>query len=269
MTDASDANRSHRQLMLGFNELSGGSAAELDAALLVAEVIDEQMDRARVQEHIQSLLAAAKSRGVMDLEGLLAFLRGQGFAQSSLEGVDLTHSSIDWLLQQRQGLPIVVAVLLITLAKALGLEAHGVNYPGHFLLRVQGDLVDPLALAVIDPNSLQMPKGYSQDQVLMKATPATLGFRMLNNLKAYYLRLGNWQATLAATDFQLAIVHEENELKSLVHFERGNYQQQMGDADAALASFLLCVETGEDPDVVARAQERISELTPQQDQPLH
>ncbi len=256
-------------LLEEFRQSSEGSVTELDMALLVANVIDENLDAGKARDGVQSLLDQAKSQGVADVEGLLAFLRGQGFAQSSLDGVDLTHSSIDWLLQQHQGLPIVVAVLIITLAHGLGLEAYGVNYPGHFLLRAQGDLVDPLSLAVVEPSSLQVPSGYDLGELSVKARPATLGFRMLNNLKAYYLHLGNWQATLAATDYQLAIVHNDNGLKGLLHFERGEYQQRMGAAEAALASYLLCLELGDDQALVDKAQERVDGLMAEDDRPLH
>jgi regulator of sirC expression with transglutaminase-like and TPR domain len=85
--------------------------------------------------------------------------------------VDLTHSSIDWLLQQHQGLPIVVAVLIITLAHGLGLEAYGVNYPGHFLLRAQGDLVDPLSLAVVEPSSLKRPQATTWMNCWLRPSP--------------------------------------------------------------------------------------------------
>lgn len=269
MQEADGPLSSRLALLEGFKQSSEDHVTELDVALLVARVIDEHLDGDKVREAIQSLLNQAKSYDVSDVEGLLAFLRGQGFAQSSLDGVDLTHSSIDWLLQQHQGLPIVVAVLIITLAKGLGVDAFGVNYPGHFLLRAQGDLVDPLSLAVLNPNSLKIPPGYSLEELLVKAKPASVGFRMLNNLKAYYLHLGNWQAMLAATDFQLAIVHEENALKALVHFERGDYQQQIGALEDALASYLLCLELSEDEVLVAKVHERIDGLTDKQNQPLH
>jgi regulator of sirC expression with transglutaminase-like and TPR domain len=247
MSETKKPQSSRLSLLEGFKQSSADSVTELDVALLVAHVIDEQLDAEKVRAGIQNLVDQAKSLGVSDVEGLLAFLRGQGFAQASLEGVDLTHSSIDWLLQQHQGLPIVVAVLVITLAQDLGLEAYGVNYPGHFLLRAQGDL----------------------DELLVRANTATLGFRMLNNLKAYYLQLGNWQATLAATDYQLAIVHNENGLTGLLHFERAECQQRMGDTEAALASYLLCIELANEEALVAKAQERVDALTARDDRPLH
>ena len=269
MSETKKPQSSRLSLLEGFKQSSADSVTELDVALLVAHVIDEQLDAEKVRAGIQNLVDQAKSLGVSDVEGLLAFLRGQGFAQASLEGVDLTHSSIDWLLQQHQGLPIVVAVLVITLAQDLGLEAYGVNYPGHFLLRAQGDLVDPLSLAVVNPSALQVPSDYTLDELLVRANTATLGFRMLNNLKAYYLQLGNWQATLAATDYQLAIVHNENGLTGLLHFERAECQQRMGHTEAALASYLLCIELANEEALVAKAQERVDALTARDDRPLH
>ena len=123
-------------LLSGFRRLTEDDASELDAALLVACVIDEHLDAEQTRLQVLKLAATARVEGVDDVEALLAFLGDQGFGQGALTEVDLTHSSIDWLLQQHQALPIVVAVLVITLARALGMQADGVNYPGHFLLQV-------------------------------------------------------------------------------------------------------------------------------------
>ena len=175
-----------------FKRLSQDSLNELDAALLVAQVVDANVDTARVRQHIKTLEDAARSQGTVDVEGMLAMLRNQGFAQTFLTDVDPTHSSIDWLLQQHQGLPIVVAVLVVTLARGLGLLAEGVNYPRHFLVRIDDALIDPLALTVIDESSLQTISGLTKNEMLSPASPVTVAFRMLNNLKAYYMSLQNW-----------------------------------------------------------------------------
>ena len=175
-----------------FKRLSQDSLNELDAALLVAQVVDANVDTARVRQHIKTLEDVARSQGTVDVEGMLAMLRNQGFAQTFLTDVDPTHSSIDWLLQQHQGLPIVVAVLVVTLARGLGLLAEGVNYPRHFLVRIDDALIDPLALTVIDESSLQTISGLTKNEMLSPASPVTMAFRMLNNLKAYYMSLQNW-----------------------------------------------------------------------------
>ena len=70
-------------LVEAFQRLSEDSLNELEAALLVARVVDADIDIERVRERIASLEAAARSQGAVDVEELLDLLRAQGFAQTS------------------------------------------------------------------------------------------------------------------------------------------------------------------------------------------
>ena len=63
-----------------FKRLSQDSLNELDAALLVAQVVDANVDRSRARQQIKTLEDAARSQGTVDVEGMLALLRNQGFA---------------------------------------------------------------------------------------------------------------------------------------------------------------------------------------------
>ena len=202
----------NEDLLSGFAKLTEDGASELDAALLVAQVIDDHLDTQQTRTRVVELAETARADGVDGVDALLSFLAGQGFGQSALTEADLTHSSIDWLLQQHQGLPIVVAVLLITLARALGMQAHGVNYPGHFLLQANDQLIDPIALSVVRQDSLPRPEGVAADELFSHASTMMIAFRMLNNLKAYNLRLQNWRGMLAVSDYQLALAHGEPNL---------------------------------------------------------
>ena len=85
----------NEDLLSGFARLTEESASELDAALLVARVIDEHLDAERTRAQVLKLAEAARADGVDDVKALLAFLDGQGFGQGALTEVDLTHSSID------------------------------------------------------------------------------------------------------------------------------------------------------------------------------
>ena len=234
----------NEDLLSGFARLTEDGASELDAALLVAQVIDDHLDTQQTRTRVVELAETARADGVDGVDALLSFLAGQGFGQSALTEADLTHSSIDWLLQQHQGLPIVVAVLLITLARALGMQAHGVNYPGHFLLQVDDELIDPIGLSVVQRDGLPHPEGVLADELFSPANAMMIGFRMLNNVKAYNLRLQNWRGMLVVSDYQLALAHAEPSLSGMVHFERGEYRQQVGESDAALEEYtraaLIC-----------------------------
>ena len=52
---------------------------------------------------------------------------------------------LDQLLLRRRGQPLTLALLALELARRLGIPLQGVNFPGHFLLRVPGadHLLDP------------------------------------------------------------------------------------------------------------------------------
>ena len=256
-------------LVEDFKRLSQDSLSELDAALLVAQVVDANVNKDRVRQQIKTLEDAARSQGTVDVKGMLAMLRNQGFAQTSLTDVDPTHSSIDWLLQQHQGLPIVAAVLVVTLARGLGLLAEGVNYPGHFLVRIDDALIDPLTLTVIDESSLQTISGLTKNEMLSPASPVTMAFRMLNNLKAYYMSSENWRAMLLTTEYQIGIVHDEPRLLGMVHFERGEYCQGLNDSEAALLEYARCAEVSPDSELARRANAKLDQLIGTNQGPLH
>lgn len=256
-------------LLAEFARLTEDDARELDAALLVARVIDEHLDAQQTRSQVLELAEMARADGVHDVESLLAFLGGQGFGQGALTEVDLSHSSIDWLLQQHQALPIVVAVLVIAMAQALGMQADGVNYPGHFLLQVDEQLIDPIALSVVRRDRLPRPEGAAADELFSHASAMMIGFRMLNNLKAYNLRLQNWRGMLAVTDYQVALAHAEPNLLGMLHFERGEYSQQLGDTDAALEEYTRCVALCERDSLVEKAKARVQTLLAEHQGALH
>ena len=109
-----------------------------------------------------------------------------------------------------------MAVLVLALARRLGMLAEGVNYPGHFLVRIDDALIDPLALTVVDERSLQTIPGFTKSEMLSTASPVTIAFRMLNNLKSYYTAFENWRAALLTTEYQISMVNNEPRLLGLV-----------------------------------------------------
>ncbi|WP_419902989.1 SirB1 family protein [Kiloniella sp.] len=60
---------------------------------------------------------------------------------------NLENANIISVIDQRKGLPIVLGILYIHIARALSMEVDGLNFPGHFLLRaVRGkerQIIDP------------------------------------------------------------------------------------------------------------------------------
>ena len=70
-----------------------------------------------------------------------------GFGGNVNDFYDPDNSYLQAVLRTRRGIPISLAVLWIELAQGLKLNARGVGFPGHFMVKVQL----PKGQVVIDP----------------------------------------------------------------------------------------------------------------------
>ena len=88
----------------------------------------------------------------LDLHKLLAlnhfFYRELNFTGNINNYYDPQNSFIHAVLRTRRGIPISLAVVWLDLAERVGLSAHGVSFPGHFMIKVglpQGQVIlDPM-----------------------------------------------------------------------------------------------------------------------------
>jgi regulator of sirC expression with transglutaminase-like and TPR domain len=72
----------------------------------------------------------------------------EGFRGNDGDYYDPRNSYLDEVLDRRVGIPITLSVVLLEVAKRVGVELAGVSMPGHFLVRLAGDpavLLDPFA----------------------------------------------------------------------------------------------------------------------------
>ncbi|MDR2305953.1 MAG: tetratricopeptide repeat protein [Paucimonas sp.] len=76
---------------------------------------------------------------------LLRQLNALGFQQDDYHPLRPQVALMDKVLQRRRGQPLPLAILALELAQRLSIPLEGVNFPGHFLLRVPGadHLLDP------------------------------------------------------------------------------------------------------------------------------
>lgn len=127
------------------------------------------------------------------------------FVEEELRGnqddyYDPRNSYLNEVLDRRLGIPISLSVLYWAIARPLGLSVAGLNFPGHFMLRVDDGqetlFVDPFhSGAILDREAcrrrlseiLQQPVDLS-DEMTAPAPLAVVVTRMLRNLKSIYLR---------------------------------------------------------------------------------
>ena len=193
---------------------------------------------------------------------LLNFFQQLGFGQSTLTRVLPEHSNIAWVMDNREGLPIVLAALLVSCARRCRLDAHGVNFPGHFLVSLDGRLVDPLGLQEVAPDSLQLSEldEAAVERMLQATSAVAFGLRMLNNVKAQYLNAQDWLGALDLIDYQGALGGQDKVVAASLEFERGELWEQLGAYTVACEAFQRCADMSELPELSQQATQRAKRL---------
>ena len=231
------------QLLKAFSNVSQLDAQEFEMALLVGTLIDSAVDLSLVRENFAQFIASISEPKINDVGQLLGLFKKHGFGETQLSSADLT--------------PITLSILLIEGARRLGFTSCGINFPGHFLARVDGVLVDSLNMRVIDAEDLGVA---DVPAMLIEATTAMVGLRMLNNIKAMYMQAQNWQQVLEIIDYQFAIDDNNPEVMASLHFERGECWQKLGALSAARDEFTTCAAICPYPELTTLAEEKAREL---------
>jgi regulator of sirC expression with transglutaminase-like and TPR domain len=125
------------------------------------------------------------------------------------------NSMLDLVLQTRRGLPILLSVVYVEVARRAGVPLGGVGLPGHFVVGHFGArppvLMDPFHGGTV-----------LGAQRVKQWRPHEIGLRMLNNLVGSYERRGDLNRTLRAAEMRLELPLEstvrdqlETELRGL------------------------------------------------------
>jgi regulator of sirC expression with transglutaminase-like and TPR domain len=120
-----------------------------------------------------------------------------GFRGNADDYYDPRNSFLNEVLDRRTGIPITLGVVLIEVCRRVGIEASGVSYPGHFLVRSPTEggaiFIDPFAGVPLDEDDLRAlyqratgDDGPIDPRRLEPATRKQILLRMLNNLRGVY-----------------------------------------------------------------------------------
>lgn len=194
-----------------FAHVAARPDVELDlaeAALLIAETEYPGLNIARYAGVLDELgrtatriIAQPSERP--GVERVLRFLYDEaGFRGNADDYYDPKNSFLNDVLDRRTGIPITLALVITEVCKRAGVEAQGVSFPGHFLVRSPA----PNGLYVADPfegklmtqadlrNLLARTTGTPRDpdaRMLEPATSRQILVRMLNNLRGIYSTRGD------------------------------------------------------------------------------
>jgi regulator of sirC expression with transglutaminase-like and TPR domain len=176
--------------------------------LLVARIIDPATDTAWVLDELDRHAAAVPAPA--SAGALVEYLHGAGFSGAEAY-YHVDNSSLARVLESRRGIPITLALVVLGIAERLGLAGRGINFPRHFLAEVDGRLVDPFAMRLLDADELARSlaaQGHTPGAALAPATPLDIVLRMLNNLRLIAQHRGETARALDLTGYQLLLSPE-------------------------------------------------------------
>ena len=219
-----------------FSHLVARPESELDlvrAALLIAEPEYPGLDLAGYVERLDRLGAAAAARirsapRRPALDTVIRYLYEEiGFQGNTTDYYDPRNSFLNEVLDRRTGIPITLALVLTEVGKRVGIDARGVSFPGHFLVRVRDDdgsvsFIDPFDGRLLDERQLAElheratgDAGPIDARALQPATKSHVLVRILNNLRAIYERRGD-QERLLGVLARMQVLSPDDEIRSRI-----------------------------------------------------
>ncbi len=196
----------------------------LEAAISLAQDEYPDLDVQQVLGDVDQLQARLKRRLPADASALQKlrllnqfFFRDLNFGGNVNDYYDPDNSYLNAVLKTRRGIPISLAVLWLELANGLGLNARGVAFPGHFMVKVnlpKGQVViDPFSGQSLSREELserlepfrqlrngQDPSDAPIGMYLQSTAPREIISRMLRNLKEIHKTQEDWQRLIPVAD---------------------------------------------------------------------
>ena len=207
-----------------FAQVMNAADIRLDeACLAMSSTIQRPLDEI---EWLAQLDVLAGECPTPTAEGVAHYLFGElGFRGNTGAYYDWRNSCLDRVIETRVGIPISLSVLMIEVARRVGVPLVGVGMPAHFLVRtVDGpdQFFDPFdAGIVLDTDGARelfrtVTRGQVewQDSFLQPTLAQPIVVRMLNNLRAIFqgrsdeMRLGLVMEMRAQIP-QLAVAEQE------------------------------------------------------------
>lgn len=259
-------------------EQADGDINLAEAALAIAAADRPRAGLEPYRRHLAQMaqevaVHAGSSRGASDLDGQIEALshvvcRRYGYGCDAETFDEMEAANLMRVIDSRRGLPVVLGILYIHAARAQGWTMAGLDFPLHFLVRLEhaGErrILDPASgLRVMEPAELRalLKAAAGNEAELAPAHYAAMDnrailYRMQNNVKIRQLRTGQLEDALQTIETMALFAPDAAELwreAGLVNARLDNF----GAAVTALEEFL---RRGGDPAARREAQELLQRL---------
>ncbi len=190
----------------------------------------------------------------------------EGFTINREEYYQVSNSYLSQVIETRKGIPITLAIIHLCIAKRLGIEAVGINFPGHFLIQYNNSidlLVEPGSGRFLNTadcsDMLRDIRGTEvplEQHFFSRASSGEILTRVLENLKQIHLQGSNWEDAKECLRNQLAINPQRFDLM----LQLGNLFQRQGDLGQALQLYSQVVAQSQNPALVKYTQTLLEQL---------
>lgn len=249
-----------------------------DVALRLAAVDDVNARLDTYREHLDALgtdmIGAGK--GVRTLRDRIAALRDVVFRQHGYHGDgetydDMQNANLMRVIDRRKGIPVALGILVMHAARSQDWRITGVNFPGHFLLRLslRGEtaIVDPfhrcrrLTMEELRDmvNKMHGDTVEMHPDFIRSVDNRDILIRLQNNIKLRALQAEDNDRALEVLETMTAIAPGEASLwheRAVLEANRGNVKW----AVRALEDFLSARPGGNDGEADRRAERLLSRL---------
>jgi len=244
----------------------------LEAALWVSAEHDPDFLPRQVVENIDDLKRQVSSALPMlpssELaQPLLRRLNQLGFQQDDWSHPKPQSALLHRIIQRRRGQPLGLAIIALEIAKSLEIPLEGVNFPGHFLLRVPGSdhLLDPCGGRRLYPNDCRelLSRQFGPDMQLksehmVRASDLAMVQRLSRNLRHLHQINDDFLAALKDADR----VVELGQATTSDHLARASLYQSLECPQAERFDLEYALLLSDDPIQRLRLTERLSQLPP-------
>lgn len=231
-------------------------------ALMLAACDRPEISLASYRDHLDELAAAARNAmgrkevpvqvaaGVLSgvMAGRYRYL-GDAETYDDPKNANLAH-----VIDRRKGLPVTLGILYIHIARKIGLEIAGLNFPGHFVLRLRGPdealVIDPFnggqpltaadLLALI--RSVEGPDARLTPEACEAVGTRDILLRLENNILSRAIRGGDFARAREVVTRMIWLAPQRAGLR----FELGRLEVHAGHMGAAADAFATCVDLATD-----------------------
>ena len=225
-----------------------GDALPLDACC--AWLAAEERSEVEPQKIFDTLdrLASGVRAGRTAVESVarlnLLLFTTEGFSGDVDDYQHPRNSLIDQVLAHRKGIPILLCVVYMEVARRIGVSIEPIGFPGHFLIAPEASdprfYVDPfnggrvLKTEVLLDRLEKMGAPRRADPYLRTVTDRYILIRICNNLKGAYLRRQDVEGGLRATERLLLLsedLTEERRDRGLMLAHLGRHAEAVRDLE--------------------------------------